>query len=241
VSPSASITNPTYWWYRARSDILRTVFEPHVPAGRLLDVGSADGPSVAWLDEIADRLPLDIDPTGLAPGAVCGSLETLPFADRSFDGVAAFDVIEHMAHDGAALREILRVLKPGGVLMATVPGYQWAWTDFDTNQGHHRRYTRRRFTTLLEGEGMTSLRATYAFTATFPLFALDRLAARAGLRGYEDPVKSTLPAWLERTLLMLGGWDNQWLRRADLPFGSSILVVARKVVRPDPDPPGGWK
>jgi SAM-dependent methyltransferase len=228
VSPSASLTNPTYWWYRARSDILRTVFGPHVPAGRVLDVGSADGPSVRWLDDVADRLPLDIDPTGLAPGAVCGSLNALPFADGSFDGVAAFDVIEHMAEDGAAVREILRVLKPGGVLMATVPAYQWAWTDFDTNQGHYRRYTRRRVTSLMEREGLTTLRATYAFTATFPLFALDRLAARAGLREYEDPAKSTLPEALEGTLLKLSSWDNQWLKRADLPLGSSVLVVARK-------------
>jgi SAM-dependent methyltransferase len=228
VSPSASITNPTYWWYRARSDILRSVFGPHVPAGRVLDVGSADGPSVAWLDEMADRLPLDIDSTGLAAGAVCGSLEALPFADHSFAGVAAFDVIEHMAHDAAAVREILRVLEPGGVLMATVPGYKWAWTEFDTKQGHYRRYTRREFTTLLEREGLTVRRATYAFAATFPLFALDRLAARAGLRRYEDPVESTLPPLLERALLTLGGWDAKWLGHIDLPLGSSILVVARK-------------
>lgn len=239
MSPSASITNPTYWWYRARSDILRTVFALHVPAGRVLDVGSADGPSVSWLDEMADRLPLDIDPTGLVPPAVCGSLQALPFADHSFDGVAAFDVIEHMAHDGAAVREILRVLRPGGVLLATVPSYQWAWTDFDTLQAHHRRYTLRRFTTLLEREGLSTIRATYAFTATFPLFALDRLAARAGLRGYEDPTASTLPAWLERTLLKLGAWDSQWLRRVNLPFGSSILVAARKGTGLDQDSTGG--
>ena len=65
---SPSIEHPGYWWYRARGELLRAVFEKYVgDDGRLLDVGSADGPSVGWLRERGHRVALDVDPRGLRP------------------------------------------------------------------------------------------------------------------------------------------------------------------------------
>jgi SAM-dependent methyltransferase len=226
---SASLANPGYWWYSARTELLRTVFEPHLPTGqRLLDVGSADGPSVAWTDGIVERTPMDLHPEGLPDGGVCGSIMALPFRDEAFGGISAFDVIEHVDDDGGAVRELLRALAPGGVLLVTVPAYQWAWSPFDVEAGHFRRYTRRRIVRLLRREGVLVTRATYAFAATFPLFAIDRITARLGLRDGEDPSASTLPAWAERLLLRLAALDRRVLKRRDLPFGSSVLVVGYK-------------
>jgi SAM-dependent methyltransferase len=229
LATSASLANPGYWWYSARAELLRTVFEPHLPTGqRMLDVGSADGPSVSWTDGIVERTPVDIDPEGLPDGGVCASIMALPFQDRAFGGISAFDVIEHVDDDGAAVRELLRVLAPGGVLLVTVPAYQWAWSPFDVEAGHFRRYTRRRIVRLLRREGVLVTRATYAFAATFPLFVLDRLSARLGLRKGEDPSASRLPAWAERSLLRLASLDRRVLERHELPFGSSVLVVGYK-------------
>jgi hypothetical protein len=134
-----SIRQPDYWWYRARSDLLKQVLDPYVGSpSRLLDVGSADGPSVGWLTA-AHKISLDVDPRGLQPPAgVCGSVLALPFEDASFDVVGAFDVIEHCDPEDDALRELYRVLAPGGRLLASVPAYQWAWTDHDVANGHHR-------------------------------------------------------------------------------------------------------
>ena len=42
------------------------------------------------------------------------------------------------------MSELARVLRPGGRLLASVPAYQWAWSDHDVRAGHHRRYTQRR-------------------------------------------------------------------------------------------------
>lgn len=226
---SASLANPTYWWYRARSELLRTVFASHLPGGaRWLDVGSADGPSVAWLQDVVDLTAMDVHPDGLPAGGVCGSITELPFRDAGFGGVSAFDVIEHVEDDRGAVAELMRVVAPGGVLLVTVPAYTWAWTDFDVAAGHHRRYTRGRIVRLLRSEGLVVHRSTYAFAATFPLFLVDRLTSRLGLRGAEDPAASSLPAWVERLLVRLARLDGWWLRRGDLPFGSSVLVVAHR-------------
>ncbi len=175
---SPSLNAPEYWWYTARARLLQTVLEPYAAgARRVLDVGSADGPSVGWLAASDLKVAMDIDPRGLVPGGVCGSATALPFADASFDVVAAFDVIEHCAPEALALSEAARVLAPGGVFLMSVPAYQWAWTDFDEANHHHRRYTRRRAVDAVTRAGFRVERATYAFGATFPAFAADRLPA----------------------------------------------------------------
>ncbi len=72
--------------------------------------------------------------------AVEGKITALPFADREFDLVAAFDVIEHVEDDRRVFGELARVLKSGGVLLCSVPLHASHWTSFDACVGHARRY-----------------------------------------------------------------------------------------------------
>jgi SAM-dependent methyltransferase len=234
---SPSIELPDYWWYRARADLLEAALARYVgEPTRVLDVGSADGPSVAWLRGTGTRVALDLDPRGLEPGDVCGSVLELPFADESFEVVAAFDVIEHCEPEATALAEVSRVLAPGGRFLMAVPAYQWAWTAHDDRNHHHRRYTRRRARRALERAGFEVLRATYAFTGTFPLFAADRVRTRIRERGLDRrtftvegpiPLPEVSPL-VERMLLGLSRWDQRRLARHDLPFGSSVVIAARR-------------
>jgi len=230
---SPSIARPDYWWYRARADLLAAAVARHLgtPA-RVLDVGSADGPSVGWLGADARRVALDIDPRGLVPGDVCASAMQLPFTDATFDVVAAFDVVEHCEPESAVLAELGRVLAPEGRLLVSVPAYQWAWSDFDEQNHHHRRYTRRRLVAAVEQQGLEVVRATYIFAGTFPFFVADRLRSRVrpGAPAAHDdvpPLPEVSPA-VERILMAATGFDRWALPRRDLPFGSSVVVVARK-------------
>jgi SAM-dependent methyltransferase len=215
--------------------MLRTVLGPYVGSTeRLLDVGSADGPSVGWLTAPV-KLALDLDPRGLqAPGGVCGSVLALPFADASFDVVSAFDVLEHCDPEDAALHEMRRVLVPGGRLLLSVPAYQWAWSGHDVANGHHRRYTRGRAVAAVEKAGFRVLRSTYGFAAVFPAFAAERalraVQNRVGSSGPDGPADvvdlPAVPPLVERTLLGLCRLDRRALARRDLPFGSSVFLAA---------------
>jgi SAM-dependent methyltransferase len=234
---SASIDQADYWWYRVRGSLLETVLGPYAQgAADVLDVGSADGPSVSWLRGQRMHVTLDLDPRGLKPGfGVCGSALQLPFADESFDVVGAFDVVEHLDPEHVGIAELSRVLRPGGRLLISVPAYQWAWSDFDEHNGHYRRYTRQRATAALEQGGLEVLRSTYAFASTFPFFAAERLARRAKQavsRQSVDaadivPLPSSPPA-VDRFLHALGRLDGRMLAKRDLPFGSSVVVAARR-------------
>jgi SAM-dependent methyltransferase len=229
---SASIAIPTYWWYRARTDLLKEVLQDFVePGARTLDVGSADGPSVAWLRDSDRHVSLDLDPRGLGANGICGSALALPFEDAAFDIVAAFDVIEHCHPEKVALDEIARVLAPGGRLLMSVPAYQWAWSDFDEQNGHHRRYTRTRAVQAVERSGFAVDRATYAFTSVFPFFVAERVARRARPSSSDtaDIVSlPTVPPMIDSMLMGLSRVDGALLRRTNLPFGSSVVLAASK-------------
>jgi SAM-dependent methyltransferase len=198
----------------------------------VLDVGSADGPSVSWMSGGHDRVALDVDPRGLVAGSgVCGSALALPFADRTFDVVGAFDVLEHCAPEQRAVAELFRVLEPGGRLLASVPAYTWAWTEHDVRAGHHRRYTRTRLVRALELGGFDVLRATYGFAAVFPVFAAERLARRARERRGTAPPLRGLPRVSAGADWLLTGVcraEARVLRSRDLPVGSSVFVAARR-------------
>jgi SAM-dependent methyltransferase len=230
-SGSSSIEQPDYWWYRARTDLLRAALGGFLGSPRrLLDVGSADGPSVAWMYGDHDRYSIDVDPRGLTPGTgVCASALALPFADATFDVVGAFDVIEHCEPEAQAVDELARVLTAGGWLLASVPAYQWAWSDHDVRAGHHRRYTLPRIVRAVEAAGLTVHRSTYAFAGVFPLFAAERVARRLRHRGSAVPqgLPRVSPA-LDRVLTGICAAEARLLRRHDLPFGSSVFLAADK-------------
>ena len=189
---------------------------------------------MGWLSTAARRVALDVDPRGLAPGDVCASAMQLPFADATFDVVAAFDVVEHCEPEATVLSELARVLVPGGRLLVSVPAYQWAWSEFDVQNRHHRRYTQRRLVAGVKARGLDVVRATYLFAGTFPFFVADRLRSRVGTAGRAPDRPTPRPDSRRRDRSSRkSSWrpagSTVWLLpRRDLPFGSSVVVVARK-------------
>jgi SAM-dependent methyltransferase len=203
---------------------------PHLGTPRrTLDVGSADAPSVSWMHGEQQHVSLDLLPEGLVPGqGVCGSATELPFADETFDVVSAFDVVEHCDDDARAIAELARVLAPGGRMLLSVPAYQWAWSDHDVQAGHHRRYTRPALVHLVEAGGMRVVRATYAFSGVFPLFVAERLKRRVAPPPPGDTRLPRVSPRADRALMALCAADARVLRSRDLPYGSSVLLVAVK-------------
>lgn len=105
----------------------------------------------------------------LGGSAVLGEIDALPFPAQRFDLVVAFDVIEHVADDGCAAREISRVLKPGGHLVMSVPLHPARWSEFDALVGHARRYDVPALQALLAAHGLTVERsAAFGMRPTNP-------------------------------------------------------------------------
>jgi len=121
-----------------------------------------------------------------------GTLEDLAFPDSCIDAIGIFDVLEHLEQPGTVLTEIRRVLKPGGLLIVSVPANQWLFSDFDISIGHYRRYSRKSLKQLLEKNGFNLNKIRYLFLSFVPpAFILRTLPYKFGRRRqYQITLKS---------------------------------------------------
>lgn len=234
----------SHWWFRGRNLILPTLLRQYLrPPVRILDVGSGGGMIASSLREFGSVTVCDVDPRCEAAVQRRGGLafrygraEAMPFEDRSFDLVTAFDVIEHIDDDQLALREFVRVVRPGGGVAIAVPAYQWMWGRQDEVSGHYRRYNRRLLRERIEGAGLRIQRLTAFNTLLFlPAAAIRLFRGRVHPEtpGHADgAMKSdfsmTPPGLVNDALATMFAAERLPLRMIDLPFGISLFAFARK-------------
>jgi SAM-dependent methyltransferase len=228
-----------HWWFRGRRAVLGALLSPRLkPPVRTLDIGSAGGAISEMLLGFGPVTACDIDvrcATSVArrPGMsfVYGRAEALPFEPGSFDLVTVFDVLEHLDDDVLALREMARVLRPGGGVAIAVPAYQWMWGRQDEISNHRRRYTKRLLKRRLEQAGLRVQRMTAFNTFLFPPAAIIRVARRLARRA-DSPRETvsdfsmTRPGRLNELLARVFSSERVLLRHVDLPFGVSIFAFA---------------
>src|ERR1044072_362687 len=179
-----------HWWFRGRQNILERILRremPDRPARAILSVGCGPAEGLKWLVPLSgshgrvvgiDRIAIYGDKLPQGVEFFTGSLEETPFPDSTFDVVLALDVLEHLEDDDAGLRAITRLLKPGGLLVITVPAFPFLWGSHDLISEHHRRYTKRSLRSLLERGHVNDARITYFNTFLFPVAAAVRISRR---------------------------------------------------------------
>ncbi len=161
-------------------------------------------------------------------GTCCrGDAERLPFRSESFDLVCALDILEHLDDDGSGIRELARVVAPGGTLLVMVPAFEFLWGPQDDVSLHRRRYTRRSLVALARSAGLEVVRAWFFNLVLFgPI-----LAARKAIRLLRLPVTNenevNNPS-LNRVLERVFGADARLSLSVDYPLGVSLALVARK-------------
>jgi SAM-dependent methyltransferase len=152
--------------------------------------------------------------------------QRLPFADHSFDGVIALDILEHLPDDAASAREICRVLKPGGRVVITVPAYQSLWSGHDLALMHQRRYVASEVRALFEAAGLRVRKLSYAMAFLYPVVWFVRRLTAA--RTKQEATLVPVPAWANAVLAGLLRAENGAICAADLPFGVTVLCVGEK-------------
>ena len=155
-----------------------------------------------------------------------GRIEALPFADEEFAAVVSTDVLCCVEDDQAAIREIFRVLRPGGVFVVNVPAYQWLWSYHDVATHSQRRYRRKELVNKIREAGFGEPATTHWNALTLPLIAFRRKCLPASPDGSD--VKA-FPIWIDRILHGFMKVEHAWIGLGGRwSFGSSQMAVARK-------------
>ena len=227
------------WWYAGQREVAQALLEPWAQGSsaslRLLDAGCGTGFNLLALARLGRASGIDLSPEAIrfcrerGVRVARASLLSLPFPAAVFDAVASFDVIYHdwVSDDRAAVAEMARVLRPGGVLLVRVPALEALRGAHDAEVLTRRRYTRGELVALLAGCGLAVERSTYCNSLLLPLLFARRTLDR--LLGREGSDVGFLPAPLESLFRGVLGIEAALVRHGfSLPLGASVVAVAQK-------------
>ncbi len=228
-----------HWWYAGMRRVALSVLERALDGRRgirVLDAGCGTGGTTIELCRFGEVVGIDLAWEALEPARRRGltrlaraSIERLPFRAGSFDAVTSFEVVYHLgvANDRCALEELHRVLKPGGLLLLRVPAHDWLRGEHDRLVHTRHRYARGEVAAKLQAAGFQVDQLSWANSVLFPPAVAKRLLERFASSTEEPDLwqpPGAINALLENTVAV----ESVLIpRRVPLPFGLSLLAVAR--------------
>lgn len=225
-----------HWWFVARRQILSQVLQslPLPAQTQILEAGCGSGGNLSLLAAFGTVWGMELSESARhrAQARNIGVIQAghlpdrIPFEGQRFHLIALLDVLEHLDQDQPALRALADRLDPAGFFLITVPAYPWLWSRHDDLNHHKRRYTRPQLLQVVEQAGLKVEQINFFNFLLFPLVAGIRLAQRALKQTESDDL--TLPSPLVNWILTgIFGLERFWITRMPMPFGVSLMVVAR--------------
>jgi SAM-dependent methyltransferase len=225
-----------HWWWRSRKHEILRQLETHFRDGSddrsILDVGCGDGLFFDELQSFGKVTGVESDPeTQSESGKWKHQIHLQPFdvgfqPVEKYDAILMLDILEHMPDPLAALKHAKTLLKDDGVLLATVPAFMSLWTSHDDLNHHVIRYRTDSFCPLVSDGGFKVQQSRYLFHWTCPV----KLAIRLKEQIFgSTPKTPTVPSPIvNRICELLSRFEQATLSRIPMPFGSSLMVVARQ-------------
>ena len=226
-----------HWWFIARRRILASLIERLVKPpkkARVLEVGCGTGHHLKMLGKYGALEACELDDCARALAAKrlgreikSARLPDLSMFERdSYDVVALLDVLEHVPDDVPSLKAILKLLKPGGALILTVPANPWMWSAHDVAHHHFRRYSRRELQRVVREAGFEIQLLSFFNSLLFPLVAAARVIGKLTRKESADDHLPSAP--VNAVLEKVFGLEAGIVGRVPMPFGVSLIAVLRR-------------
>jgi SAM-dependent methyltransferase len=230
-----------HFWFKGFRSFVRPVLATVAggrPGLRLIDCGCGTGHNLGLLAPHGDAVGFDLTFSGVVrvkggyPVAQA-DITRIPFRSGIFDVATSFDVLQCVPDDVAAIREMARLVKPGGAIVLTLAAFDALRGDHAIYWNEVRRYTPERARRLLATAGLRAERVSFMFGSIFPMFAAARLLQRVTrpLRGgVNGDIDIRVPAAPVNGILTgIVQAEARLAQTMPMPIGSSLLVVGRKL------------
>lgn len=224
-----------HWWFRGRQSLFASILRDYVPdpSQLILDIGSSAGPNLqmfadngyrnSWGLEISASVA-NRTSTRIGKPLIVGDAMALPIRDGVSNAILLTDVIEHLEDDVRALREAVRVAKPGAIVLVTVPAFPLLWSSHDEINHHHRRYVKKDLKSALLAADLSVERIWYFNFFSFPA----ALIARKFRRRTEAVMAASLSETNFNNLIArYFRLECAISRRIQLPVGVSLAAICR--------------
>jgi ubiquinone/menaquinone biosynthesis C-methylase UbiE len=226
------------WWYITRRKLLREAATQAVHGkreARVLDLGCTaqlefDCPAAIRACNVHSSLKaLAYRQIEGDSNLVCSRVEELSLSSNSFDAIVAGDLLQGISDDLAALREMRRVLKDGGLLCLTVPAYSFLWGEDDETRGHQRRYTVSELRRKLNTCGLQIQRASYFVASAFVPLVVGRAAKDIFHKSVKHHNHYPHPSRVANSAMTaVLDAERHLMHYLNLPFGTRVVCWALK-------------
>jgi len=232
--------NETHWWYQARRKLLEMGIKDYAASQsnlRILDLASACGGNFQMCNQYGTIIGIDISPHSIRfckekgiDSMVQGNVELLPFEEKSFDVVVAFDIFEHLPNDIDSMKEVFRILKDDGILLVNVPAFMSLYSEHDVAFEHVRRYSKKELIAKLKSVNFKPVFSSFWSFFIFPaVFLIRKIFVKKRLEESQSDFHLDVPNWIEMTLRWLSILEVSWIfKKNHFPFGVSFYCVATK-------------
>jgi 2-polyprenyl-3-methyl-5-hydroxy-6-metoxy-1,4-benzoquinol methylase len=235
------------FWFKVRNKIIGNAITRYLPPhSRILEVGCGTGYVSRFLKDRGYRI--ECADLFLKALQFCKERQSGDFyyqynlSDQlfieEFDGICAFDVMEHIDDDLSILKNLYAALKPGGVLFLTVPADRRLWSAMDMYAKHKRRYSRQELQKKVEGNGFKVIKMSYFMALLYPFVLFSRKFSCRIIKTNEEDMKKKIknevvselqPGALINSLgFLIFSLEVPLIRWLTIPYGSSLLCVAVK-------------
>ena len=242
------VWSQNFFWSSSRNRLFKRIVYDHLKSKgktKYLEIGCATG---EFIRHIVENDKLEITGSEIYPKALVHAQKNFPRVNfiqydvtrgvigEEFDLIAAFDVIEHIENDTAAISNINKMLSKNGCLIITVPQHRFMWSNLDVILHHKRRYSRHELVTKLRDNGFDIRFATSFLFILFPFMLISRLLDKILSRKQPDKSDDAalkqrvhFPDWLNRLFDYFMRIDELLIRWGiPLPFGGTLVVIAQK-------------